>query len=349
MYRGLNRKLPLVLIDADGVLKLGYERIKAGTYAISTLRKYAIPFQIVTNDGGGTEESKAHHLSQILQLQRNQYITKKEMLLCHTPMQKALKHFSLKDKHKLPLVIGNNNTHTILKNYGITNYITEIEYALIFKHICPMNSIKAIKQPHTSIINEAQRRLRRRFNPYKPVAINSIFQLTECTNWEVPMQICSDLLVSKDGVPGTMRDNIHQQELSIHLGNPDVVYMDTFALPRFCGGTFMYSLMCLVEKTYGIKVNYTAYGKPFRHIYNYAIENAKKVYKGISIGNVYMIGDNPAVDIKGANDNGIYSMLVRTGIFKGKVNDEKYPAKKVVEDVNEAIEFILLKEKVVKV
>ena len=349
MYNGLNRKMPLVLIDADGVLKLGYERIIAGTYAINMLRKYTIPFQIVTNGGGGTEESKAFHLSQILQLQREHYITKKDMLLCHTPMQNALKYYSLKDKNKLPLVIGNNNTHTILRNYGITNYITETEYALIFKHNCPINSIKAIEQPHTPIINEAQKRLGRRFNPYKPIAINSIFQLTECTNWEVPMQICSDLLVSKNGVPGTIRDNIHQQELSIHLGNPDVVYMDTFELPRFCGGTFIYSLMCLVEKTYGIKVNYTAYGKPFKHIYNYAIENAKNVYKGIPIGNVYMIGDNPDVDIKGANDNGIYSILVRTGIFKGKGNDKKYPANTVVDDVNEAIKFILRKEKVVNV
>ena len=71
MYRGLNRKLPLVLIDADGVLKLGYERIKAGTYAINTLRKFAIPFQIVTNGGGGTD----HRLFPLLYFGR--------LLFCH--------------------------------------------------------------------------------------------------------------------------------------------------------------------------------------------------------------------------------------------------------------------------
>ena len=52
-----------------------------------------------------------------------------------------------------------------------------------------------------------------------------------------------------------------------------------------------------------------------------------------------MIGDNPKSDIKGANENGWISILVRTGLFKGE-NDEKNPAKYVVNDFKEAIELI---------
>ncbi len=59
-----------------------------------------------------------------------------------------------------------------------------------------------------------------------------------------------------------------------------------------------------------------------------------------------MIGDNPNVDIKGANDSGLISILVRTGVFSGKDNHEKYPAKYVVDDVGEAVKLIEDLEKI---
>ena len=54
-----------------------------------------------------------------------------------------------------------------------------------------------------------------------------------------------------------------------------------------------------------------------------------------------MIGDNPAGDIKGANDSGWSSILVRTGIFKGLTNDSSNPATKVCENVEESIKWII--------
>jgi ribonucleotide monophosphatase NagD (HAD superfamily) len=58
------------------------------------------------------------------------------------------------------------------------------------------------------------------------------------------------------------------------------------------------------------------------------------------ISHFYMIGDNPPVDIKGANDSGWQSILVRTGVFQGQENDLENPAKYVVESVKEAVELI---------
>jgi ribonucleotide monophosphatase NagD (HAD superfamily) len=54
-----------------------------------------------------------------------------------------------------------------------------------------------------------------------------------------------------------------------------------------------------------------------------------------------MIGDNPPVDIKGANDSGFVSVLVRTGVFNEGENDLENPAKYVVNDVNDAVDLIL--------
>jgi ribonucleotide monophosphatase NagD (HAD superfamily) len=60
-----------------------------------------------------------------------------------------------------------------------------------------------------------------------------------------------------------------------------------------------------------------------------------------------MIGDNPAVDIKGANDSGFVSVLVRTGVFEGEDNDKDDPAKYVVKDVSEAVDLILRLENLI--
>ena len=47
------------------------------------------------------------------------------------------------------------------------------------------------------------------------------------------------------------------------------------------------------------------------------------------------------LDIRGANEYGWYSILVRTGNFKGDGNSEKYPAKRVFDDVEQAVHWIL--------
>ena len=57
----------------------------------------------------------------------------------------------------------------------------------------------------------------------------------------------------------------------------------------------------------------------------------------------YGIGDNPKSDIRGANNAGDHwkSILVRTGVFRGKDNDAEDPADIVLNDVLEAARYIL--------
>ena len=47
------------------------------------------------------------------------------------------------------------------------------------------------------------------------------------------------------------------------------------------------------------------------------------------------------VDIRGANEFGWYSILVRTGNFKGEGNSPLYPAKRVFDDVERAVNWII--------
>lgn len=56
---------------------------------------------------------------------------------------------------------------------------------------------------------------------------------------------------------------------------------------------------------------------------------------------IYAVGDNPKSDIQGANAQGWFSILVRTGCFVDAENDAENPAKHVCQDITEAIQFIL--------
>jgi ribonucleotide monophosphatase NagD (HAD superfamily) len=61
---------------------------------------------------------------------------------------------------------------------------------------------------------------------------------------------------------------------------------------------------------------------------------------GQIFSNIFAVGDNPAADVRGANQAGApwVSVLVRTGVFQGPGNDAQDPAHVVVGDVLAAVE-----------
>ncbi|CAI0411614.1 unnamed protein product, partial [Linum tenue] len=76
---------------------------------------------------------------------------------------------------------------------------------------------------------------------------------------------------------------------------------------------------------------------------------------------LYMIGDNPFVDVKGAREvchasffqllyfsnqagQPWFSILTRTGVFRGEHNHAEFPADLVVDTVEDAVDYILRKE-----
>jgi ribonucleotide monophosphatase NagD (HAD superfamily) len=91
----------------------------------------------------------------------------------------------------------------------------------------------------------------------------------------------------------------------------------------------------------------TIYGKPFTDLFELAQRSLEQKLARRELDAIYMIGDNPKSDIRGANAMGgkWFSILVRTGVFKGAPgdNDEANPAKFVCDHVGEAIKFVLQK------
>jgi ribonucleotide monophosphatase NagD (HAD superfamily) len=101
----------------------------------------------------------------------------------------------------------------------------------------------------------------------------------------------------------------------------------------------------LYEIIHKKKLNYKIAGKPTDFTYSFA----KKVLKeyadkyDTNLESIYMIGDNLESDIKGANAQGEnwFSILVKTGVCKE--NSEEVQAKKICENVVEAVNFIFKK------
>ena len=66
--------------------------------------------------------------------------------------------------------------------------------------------------------------------------IHAIIVCTDVLKWEVNIQTFMDLLISKDGIPGTLRSQDEKQFVDFHLCSEDLLYKDEFILPRNSAG-----------------------------------------------------------------------------------------------------------------
>ncbi|XP_066395094.1 mitochondrial hydrolase YKR070W-like isoform X3 [Miscanthus floridulus] len=118
-------------------------------------------------------------------------------------------------------------------------------------------------------------------------------------------------------------------------------------------------LMILNTRINDHPLKYTSYGKPNPFVFKNAANILEKLVlsmypnsqtsmevKDCQFSTIYMVGDNPKVDINGAMKAGHpwSSVLTRTGVFRGKDNDPQFPADAVVDTVEDAINYILEKE-----
>ena len=102
-----------------------------------------------------------------------------------------------------------------------------------------------------------------------------------------------------------------QLNLPMVCANPDLIVIRGDK-KIFCAGSIA-ELYCQL----GGKVRY--YGKPYQEIYTHVLENA--LAKGLIENKSQMIaiGDSVRTDIKGANNFGINSIFVETGIHKDEI------------------------------
>jgi HAD superfamily hydrolase (TIGR01456 family) len=210
-------------------------------------------------------------------------------------------------------------------------------------------------------------------NPDSSLKIDAVFVFNDPRDWALDSQIILDLLLSKDGILGTYSEKNGDSSLAnngwledgqphLYFSNPDLFWATSHHLPRLGQGGFQASLQGVWDATTGgALLAKTIIGKPHAATYKYA-ENVLQKHRTELLGGtgwakrvvskldrVFMVGDNPESDIRGANEyrssDGIEwtSVLVKTGVFR----EETKPAYKpdvIVKDVYHAVKWALEQE-----
>ncbi|CAN6471035.1 unnamed protein product [Victoria cruziana] len=329
-----------IAFDIDGVIFRGQTPIDGAPEALRRL---------YSDYGGGVRESKR---AKDLSAQLGINILHQQVLQGHTPFKDLVNRF----ENGLVIAVGKGEPADVMLEYGFKNVLSIDEYASYFDGIDPLSPYKTWKTrspidkgetgpcepPHTRNVF--------------PERVEAAFVVSDPVDWGRDIQVLCDVLRS-GGLPG--REISHQPPL--FFANNDLEYQAVFPTNRLGMGAYLIALESIFNRIHDNALKYTCFGKPNPSVFR----NAEKIlsrlpcrsdvepFKGNGNGagshlfqTIYMVGDNPAVDINGARQAGHpwFSILTRTGVFKGKENDPQFPADLVVDTVGDAVDYILRRE-----
>lgn len=330
----------------------GSTPIPTATPALNLLTKNSIEFILLTNGGGKSESSRTAELSSYLSVP----IDTSQFIQSHTPFAA----FASRPEFETVLVIGGEGDmcRQVAKGYGFKNVIIPADILAAYPPVSPFTIDKspAYAQPL----------------PLGDIKIDAVLVFNDPRDWALDLQVLLDLVLSDEGRLGTRRgDDCRKPHVPIYFSNPDLIWANEYHLPRLGQGGFRAAFQGVMislknaqkaQRTMeGLPIlEYKVMGKPYQDTYAYAegvlcgwrkkqLELAGLDTTRGDLKTVYMVGDNPASDIRGANgfrsDKGIkwISILVTTGVYKGGLHTGE--AKQVAGDVLAAVEWAMEREK----
>ncbi|KAL5014477.1 hypothetical protein ScPMuIL_008747 [Solemya velum] len=279
-----------ILFDVDGVLARGSKPLDPAVQAIQLLKnstsgELRVPIGFVTN---ATNRScdKAAQIQKWFGIK----VTPEMVIHAPTPARLLTKYH---DKHVL--VIGQEHRIEIAEELG-------------FENTCTIDDVRDA-YPLLDMVDHDNRRAIASNPPSDNSnfpAVEAILMIGEPTKWESCLQLLIDLLVT-EGKPTSAPSSFKTvKQLPIIACNMDLVFMAEACMPRFGHGAFLVCLEALYKKLTGQDLEYTALvGKPCEITYRYAEHTVAMVAKKMGfqqpLRKLYFIGDNPNVDIAGAN------------------------------------------------
>ncbi|KAI1099587.1 putative HAD superfamily hydrolase [Jackrogersella minutella] len=346
--------------DIDGVLLHVAKPIPGATRALEYLQKHNIPFILLTNGGGKHEKERVADLSARLGVE----LTTDNFIQSHTPFQELVHHShshpaGLKDKNILVTGSDPAKCRDIARKYGFKHVIIPADIIAAHPNIWPFDPLME------EIYAKSARPL-----PTPGPKIDGIFVFNDPRDWALDIQIIADLLLSEQGVLGTYSSKNGRADLanhgwqrdgqpSIYFSNPDLFWSAGYRFPRFGQGAFQAALAGVWGEITGgrAELERTVIGKPHGRTYGYA-ERVLNAHRAALLGKpleplkrVYMVGDNPASDVRGANEyespagTKWSSVLVRTGVWSPERGGEPaYTPDAIVDDVRGAVEWALERE-----
>lgn len=323
--------------DIDGVLAHGNEPIEEAKEALKMLNGdnelgIKIPYILLTNGGGKTEEARCQQLSEILESP----ISTDQFIQSHTPMQ------ALSEYYETVLVLGGEGVavRQVAENYGFKNVVHPKDILAWDPTVSPWRSFTP------------EERAQARPRDFSKVKFDAILCFADSRDYATDMQLIIDLLLSEDGKFLTRAKDPISSRIPIYFSQGDLVFpTDHKGPPRLTQGAFRIGCEAMYKASTGVDLERVVYGKPERATYTYADEVLRSWMEQIHNENrlpknVYMVGDNPASDIIGGNMYGWNTCLVRTGVFQGPgENDANNPANfGVFDNVLEAVKAAIRKE-----
>lgn len=203
-------------------------------------------------------------------------------------------------------------------------------------------------------------------DPSKGLKVDAVFVFNDPRDWALDTQVILDLLLSSQGVFGTISEKNGHEDLPnrgylqdgqphLYFSNPDLFWAAAYHLPRLGQGGFREAFEGTWAATTGgpangVELIKTVIGKPCQGTYEFAerqlVRNRSQIFGGETahpLRKVYMVGDNPESDIRGANSyvsvNGSdwHSILVRTGVYAG--GEPAWGPKTFADNVQKAVEW----------
>ncbi|XP_048136939.1 uncharacterized protein YKR070W-like isoform X2 [Rhodamnia argentea] len=342
-----------IAFDIDGVVLLGDTPIGGSPRALRRLYddsgKLKIPFVFLTNGGGFSESKRAQDLGQLLGVN----ILPSQVIQGHTPFKQLVNRF----ENELVVAVGKGEPAAVMSEYGYKNVLSIDEYTSYFDAIDPLAPYKKWTTKPDIDQNSTSKETAKRKISVQTQRVQAAFIVSDPVDWSRDIQVLCDILRT-GGLPG--RESGKQPLL--FFANDDLEYQATFPAERLGMGAFRIALEAIYNRINPIPLAYTSYGKPNPFVYANAEAIAETLLRNLMLLNkygensinhrlgwfktLYMIGDNPKIDIRGAQRAGDrwFSILTRTGVFKGKDNHSEFPADLVVDTVEDAVDFILRKE-----
>ncbi|KAF7718437.1 Haloacid dehalogenase-like hydrolase family protein [Penicillium ucsense] len=356
--------------DIDGVLLRASKPIPGAAESLSLLKEQGIPFILLTNGGGKHETERVAEISEKL----NVTLDPTHIVQSHSPFAELVKGVDETSalEHKRILVAGGDgdSCRLVAERYGFKNVVTPGDIFMANPSIWPFSKnysdyYKSFARPLPPVSGSQ--------DPTMGLKIDAIFVFNDPRDWALDTQVIMDLLLSSNGVMGTLSEKNGRPDLPNHgyqqdgqpplyFSNPDLWWAAAYHLPRLGQGGFREALEGVWAATTGgpgkgIGLKKTVIGKPYQPTYEFAerqlLRNRARTFMHATdlppLQRVYMVGDNPESDIRGANSyrsevgSSWQSILVRTGVYNG--GEPVWTPRTIADDVQRAVEWALKSSK----
>ncbi|TYH73493.1 hypothetical protein ES332_D05G333300v1 [Gossypium tomentosum] len=298
-----------IAFDIDGVILRGRVPVGGSPQALRRLYldsgELIVPYLFLTNGGGIPETKRAKELSELLGVN----IMASQVVQGHSPFRNLLKKF----ENELIIATGKGDPALVMSEYGFKKVLSLEEFASYFESMDPVSQYKRWttmpqsdrKEPAVPRYNVLSER------------IKAAFVVSDPVDWGRDIQVLCDVLRS-GGLPGGANNN----QPPLYFAADDLEYQAAFPSKRLGIGAFRIALESVFNRINPKRLECVTYGKPNPFVF----KNAEVILSQLQSSSrqdhsknnrvpgshpfemLYMIGDNPSVDVKGAQQ-GILGFL----------------------------------------